>query len=275
MAIENSDKDSRLKELSDSAFEISEGQDDIRNWRVSDEQGKKIGKVADLLFDTQSDKVRYIILDLEDNELNLDRRKVLIPIGIARLHAEDDDVVLPGVAASQLNTLPDYIKGEVNPGVENLVRYALAEGNREGTGLTGHSLTNEELDFYSHHHFDEDAFYKSRGNKEVIIQIVIGLFDDSMEAESALRELVVYGFSQDRIDLSSSNLTETALNPQDASELTTGISNFINTSTSDVDERETARGGSVLTVQCVSQEEAKMATVILDKSGAVQISESS
>lgn len=274
MTNDNLYRHTRLQELGNSDYEITEEQSDIRKWRVTDEQDRKIGTVHDLLFDSQSEKVRYLIIDLGNNELNLDARRVLIPIGIARIHEENDQVILPGVTAVKVNALPDYIPGEVNPGVENMVRHTLSEGSDIGEGLTGHPLTNEDEDFYSHRHFNEDAFYQPRKDRVGSVLTVIGLFDDSMEAENAVRDLVINGFSQHNIDLSSSNLTETALNAQDPADLTTGITNFINVSTSDeTEEQESVTGGSVITVKCLSEEEVRRAMNILDKCGAVEVSE--
>ena len=66
-----------------SDFEIVDGEPDIRGWDVWDTRGKKIGEVEDLIIDAQKKKARYIVLDLDDNEFDLDDRKVLIPIGMA------------------------------------------------------------------------------------------------------------------------------------------------------------------------------------------------
>lgn len=67
MSNENTNK--RLQELGGSDFEIAEDQPDIRGWDVKDENGKKIGEVDELIFDEQSRKVRYIVLDLEEIEI--------------------------------------------------------------------------------------------------------------------------------------------------------------------------------------------------------------
>lgn len=84
-------KNDHLVKLSDSDYEIVDGEPDIEGWDVKNELGQKIGDVHDLLFDPQSRKVRYIIVDLDDNELELDTdKKVLIPIGIAELYESDE-----------------------------------------------------------------------------------------------------------------------------------------------------------------------------------------
>jgi len=126
-------KNNHLVKLSDSDYEIVDGEPDIEGWDVKNELGQKIGDVHDLLFDPQSRKVRYIIVDLDDNELGLDNdKKVLIPIGIAELHEsdeteeeevdddgyinEDDETVEKGSVINNTETLEPigYTKNDVN-----------------------------------------------------------------------------------------------------------------------------------------------------------------
>ena len=158
----NDNKNKRLQELSGSDYEIAEGQPDIRGWDVKDEYGKKIGEVDELIFDVQSRKVRYIVLDLEGNVLDLDARDVLVPIGIAQLHDKDDDVVLPGVTASNLRSLPEYDEDNLTSETENTIRAAFA--GLGGAALAGAGTSD---DFYNHSHFNEDNLYRNRqGNSE-------------------------------------------------------------------------------------------------------------
>jgi uncharacterized protein (TIGR02271 family) len=161
MATENEYKNNRLEELGGSDFEIADGQPNIKGWDVKDENGQKIGEVDELLFDKQSLKVRYLIVDLEGNVFDLDTRDVLVPIGIAQLHEKDDDVILPGVTAEHLRSLPDYDKDQLDGDFESKVRNTFA-----GAGLTGAAVAGSHLpgsdDFYSHDHFNEDNLYRNR-----------------------------------------------------------------------------------------------------------------
>src|SRR5215217_8214949 len=109
MATDNNSRNRRLQELRGSDYEIADGEPDIRGWDVKDASGRRIGEVDDLIFDVQSQKVRYMVVDLDDNELDLDDdREVLVPIGLAKLDDDDDDVILNNVTADQLRALPDY-----------------------------------------------------------------------------------------------------------------------------------------------------------------------
>jgi uncharacterized protein (TIGR02271 family) len=88
---DNTTEANRLEELGGSNYEIVDGEQNIKGWDVKNEQGKKIGEVDELLFNPASRSVRYLVVDLDDNELELenDDRKVLIPIGLAELHSDD------------------------------------------------------------------------------------------------------------------------------------------------------------------------------------------
>jgi len=162
---------SRLEELHDSDYEIKDGQPDITGWDIRTLSGRKAGEVDDLLFDRESRKVRYIIADLDGNELGLDGdRKVLIPIGIAELFTKSTRrrrrldpalnaydptehgnlVFIPSVNTQQLNLLPLYEKGRLSRHTEIAIRKILEPVGRNG---------RREDEFYLHEHFNEDRFY--------------------------------------------------------------------------------------------------------------------
>ena len=163
----------RLEELHKSGFEITDKQPDITGWDIRTRSGKKAGDVDDLLFDPDSGKVRYIIADLDKNELGLDDdRKVLIPIGLAELYTKSETsqrrhridpafsgydpsdhgnvVYVPSISAQQLDSLPLYEKGRLSRHTEIAIRKILEPTDyRE----------REEDEFYRHGHFNEDRFY--------------------------------------------------------------------------------------------------------------------
>jgi len=186
---ENENKYSHLEELSGSDYQIVEGEPNITGWDVIDMQGQKIGEVEDVLFDPQSREVRYIIVDLEENELDLDvDKKVLVPIGIAELVEEDDDdedvddddtvttatdadvtedevdgdyydevVVLPNVTAQQLIALPAYEKGNLTPETETSIRSIFEGPSAENT-------LYERETFYTHDHFSNKLYDRNPEN---------------------------------------------------------------------------------------------------------------
>ena len=159
MASENM-KRRRLQELGESDFEIVEGQEDIRGWEVKNGQDQVIGEVEELILDAQLRKVRYMIVDLEDNDLDLDEKQVLIPIGLAELHKKEDEVILPGISTEQLGNLPEYDVDHLTPDVERAIAAALG---RTGADATIPSMGAEpETHFYNHEHFQENNLYRRR-----------------------------------------------------------------------------------------------------------------
>lgn len=269
MTIDDNFRHTRLQELSSGDYEIKDGQYDILNREVKDKEEKVIGEVSDLLFDTLSEKVRYIILDLAHNQLNLDERKVMIPIGLARIHEEQDFILLPSISVRQINALPDYERGNVNPGVENMVRLTLED---KETGLTGHPINDIDDNFYDHHHF-RDSLFERRGTTNDQL-IMVGYFDDSLEAENAVKELLTSGFGEESIDLSSGNLEETSFLPRYTTDQIPGMTNFINDAVTDeTDETAEIKSGSVITISNISVDEAKTAAQILDRNGAIKVNE--
>jgi uncharacterized protein (TIGR02271 family) len=158
---DNTNKTNRLQELSGSDYEIAEGQSDIRGWDVKDAQGNRIGEVDELIFDVQSLKVRYLVLDLEGNVLDLEPRDVLVPIGLAELHDKDDDVILPNVTEAQLKALPEYDEDNLNAGYEKSVSDIFGEVTLAGTALSSIE-NNDENDIYNRDHYNENNLFRNR-----------------------------------------------------------------------------------------------------------------
>jgi len=184
-------KHRRLQELDRSDFQIVDGEPDIRGWDVKNANGQKVGAVEELVLDAHERKVRYMVVDLDDNELKLDHRKVLIPIGLAELDRKDDDVLIPNVSPQQLGELPEYDRSNLTGDVERrifstlesrtppaaqpqatTVRQSEAKSQsrktaqRRGTQnlKTGEQKENEEVDpdFYRHEYYSVDNLYKNR-----------------------------------------------------------------------------------------------------------------
>ncbi|HET6767593.1 MAG TPA: PRC-barrel domain-containing protein, partial [Chitinophagaceae bacterium] len=181
----------RLQELDRSDYEIVKGEPDIRGWDVKYITGQKLGVAEELIFDTLEKKVRYIVVDLEENELKLLPRKILIPIGLAELDQKDDDVLIPNIAIEQLSILPEYDRNHLTVDAERRISSILGRV-LESTAFaaTTNQLKNDHLtaaerklekernrskvkkgidewdpDFYTHEHYNLDNLYKNRLNE--------------------------------------------------------------------------------------------------------------
>ncbi|TDQ10937.1 PRC-barrel domain-containing protein [Pedobacter metabolipauper] len=148
----------RLVALSESDFEIADGDPEIQGWHIKDDLGERIGEVTDLLFNPSTKKVRYVVADLEPLPLSAENRRILIPIGLAELHESDDEVFLPGVTPMQLAAVPLYTTNEVTQEYEIWVLDAFRDPDD--------SLNDREIhigdQFYSHRHFNDHQFYNKR-----------------------------------------------------------------------------------------------------------------
>ena len=186
-------KHRRLQELDRSDFEIIKDEPDIRGWDVKLAGGQTVGEVEELVLDAQEKKVRYMVVGLHEvKDIDLMERKVLIPIGLAELDKDDDDVLIPRVTPLQLMNLPEYNADELNPEMERQVCLSLgrdfdklAEAERmrmdkesrnekvkemhlDETERTKSSepkrKSGEETDpeFYRHEYYNLDTIYKNR-----------------------------------------------------------------------------------------------------------------
>jgi hypothetical protein len=163
MSQEKYTTNNNLKELHASGYEIMDGEPDIRGWKVRTES-QEIGKVNELLFDTLSQKVRYLIIDLNGKPLNLLSRDVLIPIGLAELDNANKVVLFPEVTAGHLATLPEYKKGKITIETERAIRTVFVPDQSRGISADTYrqQVFDDQDEFYNHEHFNEDRMYKSR-----------------------------------------------------------------------------------------------------------------
>jgi stress response protein YsnF len=181
--------DNRLQELRGSGYEMADGNPDIRGWHVRNLQGQVIGKIEELLFDAQSRKVRYLIVNVEGKALNIVSRKILVPVGLAELHEENDDVIFPNVHRGHLASLPDYKKGKVTAATERAVRNAfinetpivLDDDMNVAAPVVLEDDTNVDNteDFYNHEYFD-DAKIQSRRKRRLEDETTIPVIEENV-----------------------------------------------------------------------------------------------
>jgi hypothetical protein len=147
---------SRLRELRGSGYEIVDGEPDIIGWSIKDTSDRKLGVVHDLLFDPEQQKVRYIIANLRDNDFNLDKRKVLIPIGIALLHQNNDNVILDSVTSWQIRALPTYSQDLTSQDEQDMFTIFA------GAPAIGTTKTQMPQNLYEHSNYNYDNVFRSR-----------------------------------------------------------------------------------------------------------------
>jgi sporulation protein YlmC with PRC-barrel domain len=158
----------RLQELSGSRFELSEGQPDIRGWELRDTNGHKMGKVKELIFDVHARKVRYMVVDILDSkELQLEKRRVMVPIGLAELKRADKDVIIHTVTPFHLRALPKYDSDDLGAKSERAI--GMVFGRKFTADGVDSAMTDSNDSFYEHEMFNEDKYHgnqSSSGNAE-------------------------------------------------------------------------------------------------------------
>jgi sporulation protein YlmC with PRC-barrel domain len=262
----------RLKELGNSKFEVAKNEYDIRGWTVKNSQGRILGKVNDLLFDKESEKVLYMVLDLEGNEMHLKDRKVIAPLDVAEINEAYRNVTFPGVMANELTELPTYEKGKASTRVEDIVQHAFANtagGNIQQQRGSAPNLREDNNVSDNAGHF-QPATDRSRP------QTVVGVFEHSNQGQVAVEYLLDNNFRRNQIEVSSraTEYQEGSMNNEDHSVTNWFKSVFGN----DDDARtysEAAKTGCVITVHTSAYDEAQRAAEILDKHGALNIDDTS
>lgn len=101
----------QLLEISKSEYEIRDGQPDIIGWRAFSPDGSFVGVVTELLINTTESIVKYLVLDLSDNEWAAVSRSVCYPVDTVLLDEQTSRVILESVSALYLDELPGYEPG--------------------------------------------------------------------------------------------------------------------------------------------------------------------
>jgi len=148
---------SRLRELRGSGYEIVDGEPDIIGWSIRDASDHKLGVVHDLLFEPETQKVRYIIAHLKDNDYDLDRRKVLIPIGVAELQENNDNVILNAVSPWQIRALPTYDKNMTDRDEEDIFTIFSSTYN-----TVSNTVSQGREHMYEHSNYNYNNLFRNR-----------------------------------------------------------------------------------------------------------------
>src|SRR5215203_7556247 len=152
-----------LKDLKD--FQVAKGDPDVRGWEVLSNDGRRIGKVDDLLVDTAAMRVRYLDIDLDDDLRNLAQGgtgpgtksdNILIPIGSAQLHEKDDRVTVD-LLHSLVTGIPNYDRSTFNREYETNLRRHF---DRDYQPDPAHPA--QDRDFYESDLYNDSRFYGNR-----------------------------------------------------------------------------------------------------------------
>lgn len=137
----------RLRDLTE--FEVADDNPDVRGWTVRGSDGKALGTVFELIVEPDAMKVRYLDVELDSQfEINEYENHILLPIGVASLDAEGDNVFVPVLNTESVLSYPPYTEIQITRDYETAMMQAL--------GLA--PVPNG--DFYGTPAHDASAFYR-------------------------------------------------------------------------------------------------------------------
>ncbi|GAA4001346.1 hypothetical protein GCM10022408_10720 [Hymenobacter fastidiosus] len=141
----------RLRDLTE--FEVADRSSDVRGWSVRGGDGKKFGEVFELIVDAQALKVRYLDIELDSAlQVNEHERHILLPIGVAALDEEGDNVFVTSLTKESVLDYPPYIEIQITREYEEAMLRSLQLPLPEaGAGS-----------FYDQDPYNEQRFYQSR-----------------------------------------------------------------------------------------------------------------
>jgi len=268
---------SHLNELGNSKYEVADGESDIRNWVVKNENGNILGEVQDLIFDSKLRRVVFIVLDLDRNELNLKERKVLLPVEYADINEAYKNVVYRGLMPNELATLPTYEKGKISRNSIDLTMSTFLASMSNETAAQPVSEQTRRTEIRNDNLKQADTIRPERTPANQVaggelFYTVVGVFDQPRQTRDSVEYLLNHGFRKDEITISTRHDEyEHEQNYREETEIT----HFFRSLFSNDDEARrysaAAARGSVVTVDVDSPERAETAAKILDQHGSLDM----
>ncbi|WP_375418521.1 PRC-barrel domain-containing protein [uncultured Hymenobacter sp.] len=139
----------RLRDLPE--FEVADRDPDPRGWTVRGGDGRPLGTVYELIVEPEALQVRYLDVALDAAlQPNEHERHILLPIGVAALDAEADNVFVPALNHENVLRYPPYVELQITRDYERAMLQALQ------------LPAPPEGEFYGQPAHDAGAFYRSR-----------------------------------------------------------------------------------------------------------------
>ncbi|MBO2011968.1 PRC-barrel domain-containing protein [Hymenobacter negativus] len=140
----------RLRDLTD--FEVADDNPDVRGWTVRGNDGQALGTVHELIVEPEAMKVRYLDVELDPRfHINEYENHILLPIGVAAIDTDDDNVFVPALNAESVLNYPPYMEIQITREYEEAMLRAL-----------GQEPSTANRRFYEQDSFDADSFYSRR-----------------------------------------------------------------------------------------------------------------
>lgn len=151
----------RLDELDN--YKVADGDADIRGWDVRMQDGRKVGKVDELIVDTAALKARYIEVKMKKEFTGADDdRWALIPIGTAQLDEKEDEVIIDRVPTAGFLTREQRDREPLSRATELSLRELYGATS---TGLAADAALETDEEFYGDALYDDARLRRRRGEQ--------------------------------------------------------------------------------------------------------------
>jgi sporulation protein YlmC with PRC-barrel domain len=126
----------RLGDLDD--FRVAKGVTDPRGWKLVAGDGQVLGEVKELIVDTAAMTTRYLVAEVDEKKLELERlgRHVLVPSERVRLDRGEKHAVVDGLFSRDVERYPIYQGLPLETSAERAIHQAFtsARGSESRTG---------------------------------------------------------------------------------------------------------------------------------------------
>ena len=137
----------RLRDLTE--FEVADDNPDVRGWTVRGSDGQALGTVFELIVELEALKVRYLDVELDRRfQINERESHILLPIGVAALDDDGDNVFVPALNAESVLNYPPYAEIQITREYEEAMLRALSLETGSGD------------QFYERDCYDASGFYR-------------------------------------------------------------------------------------------------------------------
>lgn len=140
----------RLRDLTE--FEVADDNPDVRGWSVRGSDGQQFGQVYELIVELEALKVRYLDVLLDPALTTSDQeRHILLPIGVAALDEEADNIFVPSLNVSSVLEYPPFVEIQITRAYEEAMLRSL-----QLPATTATPAAN----FYHQDSYDSQRFYR-------------------------------------------------------------------------------------------------------------------
>jgi sporulation protein YlmC with PRC-barrel domain len=128
-------------------YKVASDDPDVRGWTVISGDNENVGKVDELIVDTKRMKVRYLVVDINNKYVadpDNEDFHMLIPVGAARLHEKNNDVIVSNITTDNITHYPPYYGDRITRDQEQSIRRFYEAGGTVPATTATESVSEHE-----------------------------------------------------------------------------------------------------------------------------------